>query len=205
MRTAYLRTILTRDDTADLLLRRSLLEDRMPTTQIDDAGARLLSVLMRLLQPRRVVEIGTSFGYASLHIARALPEGGHLVSLETDPRAAAIARRNLAEAGQSSQAEVREEDALAYLETLPETVLDAVFIDGAKEDYPRYLAAAFPKLRSGGLLVADDTLCWVDPDTVFSNAERAGLDRFNQALAQSPSIDLAIANTENGLLIGVKR
>lgn len=207
-RSAYERAVFgARDLTLETVLRRSLLEDRFETIQIDDGAGRILQLLTLIHKPMQVLEIGTLFGYSTIHIGRALPEGGRLTGLEIDPRAANAARRNLDAAGLSDRVDIIEIDAVEYLAKLPDGVLDMAFIDGEKSDYPSYLKALVRKLRSGALLIADDAFA----DGPYSTApgsmarETTGIHTYNRTMAGSSHFFSALVPTETGLMVSVRR
>lgn len=207
-RLAYARTIFgARDCALDAVLRRSLLEDRFDTIQIDDVAGRILQLMTLVHKPMRVVEIGTLFGYSTIHIARALPEGGRLTGLEIDPRAASAARRNLEAAGLSDRVEIIEIDAVEHLVKLPDGVLDMAFIDGEKADYPSYLKVLTRKLRSGALLIADDSFADGSYGAAHEGRARqaAGIRAYNRVVAGSSHYFSALIPTESGLMVSVRR
>ena len=118
----------------------------------------LLYMLVRSTGARSIIEFGTSFGVATLHLAAALKDngGGHLISTEFEPSKAVRARENIIEANLSDLVEIREGDALETLaRDLPETI-DLVLLDGAKELYPRVLSLLEAHLRAGALIIADN-------------------------------------------------
>lgn len=119
-------------------------------------GGALLAWLVRLLNARRVLEIGSSNGYSTIWLARALAAtGGEMVSLEVDPVKVEMARANLKRAGLNDLVTLVEGPALASLQVL-EGPFDLVFIDAAKEQYPAYLDAVLPLVRPGAIIVADN-------------------------------------------------
>jgi predicted O-methyltransferase YrrM len=134
-------------------------EAGLPAIQVTALQGRLLEVLARAVGARRILEIGTLGGYSTIWLARALPAGGRLVTLEADPRHAEVARGNLARAGLADTVEVRVGPALA---TLPELAAgdpyDLVFIDADKPGYPDYLPWAVRLCRPGGLVLADNVV-----------------------------------------------
>lgn len=119
---------------------------------------RLLYVLARAARARTIVELGTSFGLSTIHLAAALRDegGGRLVTTELVAEKAARARANLSAAGLSDLVEVRVGDALETLATDVPSSVDLVLLDGAKALYPRVLALLLPHLRRGALVVADN-------------------------------------------------
>ena len=120
--------------------------------------AKLLYVLARASGARAIVELGTSFGVSTLHLAAALRDngGGRVITTELSPHKVARARETFAAAGLSDLVEVREGDALDTLaRDLPDTI-DLVLLDGAKVLYPRVLAMVEPRLRGGAMVIADN-------------------------------------------------
>jgi caffeoyl-CoA O-methyltransferase len=115
---------------------------------------RLLEFLVWALQPRLILEIGTYSGYSALSMARALPPGGRIITLEADPDRATFARRHIERHGRIS---VREGDALASIAAI-DGPFDLVFIDANKDGYVDYYEAVLPKLAPRGLIVADNTM-----------------------------------------------
>lgn len=155
--TDYIRSLAgPREEILDEILRDAILREGMPSIQVDDNEARVLQLLTMLLRPRRVIEVGTLFGYSTIHIARGIPEGGKLISLEVDPHAASLAQRYVEQAGVEDRVEIMVGDAAELLSGMERDSVDMIFIDADKKSYPDYLKACFPLLRPGGLLVADD-------------------------------------------------
>jgi predicted O-methyltransferase YrrM len=198
-----------REELLDRILRDSLLTHGLRPMQIDDNAARVLQLLTTLHRPRRVIEIGTYFGYSAIHIARGLPPGGRLVSLEIDPGLASLARENLARAGLAESVEVVVGPAADHLAGLAPESQDMVFIDADKVSYPSYLKLCFPLLRHGGMLVADDVFAAGDfsgesPGDDGAGAVRA-INAYNRATARSPRLLSAFIGTGNGLMASYKR
>lgn len=133
----------------------------LPAIEVSPAQGAFLGILARATGARRVLEIGTLGGYSSILLARGLPPGGQVLTLERDPKHAALARSNLAAAGLADRVEVLEGPALETLARLrsgPPDPFDLVFVDADKADYPEYLAAVLPLCRSGTLIVADNVV-----------------------------------------------
>jgi predicted O-methyltransferase YrrM len=125
---------------------------------ISPETGKLLYLLARATRARAIVEFGTSFGISTLHLAAALKDngGGLVIGTEFEPGKAARARQNLAAAGLTAFAEVREGDATQSLARDLPTEIDLVLLDGAKVLYPEILSLLEPRLRPGALLVADN-------------------------------------------------
>lgn len=175
----------------------------MPAIQVGIAEGKLLNLLLRMISAKKVVEFGTLAGYSALRMARALPEDGHLWSLEFDPRHAAIARDNLAAAGLAEKVTVLVGPALDALPALEaHGPFDAVFIDADKGTYDRYGAWAAKALRPGGLLLGDNAYYFGNLLDEGNN-DAAAMRRFHQQ-AQA-AFDTVCIPTPDGLLLGIKR
>jgi predicted O-methyltransferase YrrM len=123
---------------------------------VGQEGGALLAWFIRLLDARRVLEIGTSNGVSTIWMARSLGEtGGELVTLEVEPHKAVMARQNLERAGLSERVTIVEGPALVSLEAISGP-FDLVFIDADKLKYPDYLRALRAKVRPGAIIVADN-------------------------------------------------
>lgn len=133
----------------------------LPAMQVAANQGKLLNLLARLQGARTVLEIGTLGGYSTIWLARALPEGGKVVTLEADPAYAEVARANIERAGLADVVEIRVGRAL---DTLPELAaeghgpFDVVFIDADKPSNPDYLAWSLKLTRPGSLIVADNVV-----------------------------------------------
>lgn len=137
-------------------------------TNIAPENGQFLSILIRSIQARNVLEVGTSNGYSTIWLAAALQEtGGRLITLEFDPKRAEEAQMHLQEVGLDGIVEVRIGNALDEISKC-DTTFDLVFLDAEKNEYRRYLELAFSKIRLGGLIVADDTVTMRDemPDYI---------------------------------------
>ena len=116
----------------------------------------LLSVLVRASGARNVLELGTANGYSTIFMARALPAGGKVVTLEWDPDLAEEARSNFISAGVAERVELLVGDALELITGMEPGGFDMVFMDIEKEMYSGALTDCVAVLREGGLLVVDN-------------------------------------------------
>jgi len=165
---------------------------------------KLLEILARVQGARSILELGTLGGYSTIWLARALPEGGRLISLEADPRHAALAHANIANAGLAGVVQVRVGPAL---ETLPELVeegtgpFDLIFIDADKQNNPSYLEWSLRLSRPGTLLIADNVVragLILDPDGSDPRLGEGGvqaLRRFYELLATEPRVSATAIQT----------
>ncbi len=184
------------------LARAFAVPDGVPAIQVSQSDGRLIYVLMRLARARKAVEIGTLAGYSAIHIARGLVPGGHLWSIENDPRHADLARANLAAARLSETVTVLVGSAL---ETLPRLVdegpFDVVFIDADKVNYDRYGRWALENLRPGGLVIGDNA--YLFGELMDDKPDARSMRAFHELLAKT--CDSVCAPTPDGLAIGIKR
>ena len=171
----------------------------LPQIQVTPALGKLLSVLARSVGAQRILEIGTLGGYSTIWLARALPEGGHLATLEIDQHHADVARANLDRAGLSDRAEVvvgPARDTLDRMIAANEQPFDLIFIDADKDGYPDYLERSLRLSRPGTLIVADNVVRGGEIVTAGHPDPRvAGVQRFNEMLAHDPRVSATILQT----------
>jgi len=129
----------------------------LPEIAVTASQGKLLHLLAKILGARRILEIGTLGGYSAIWLARALPPGGRLVSLEYSPKHAEVARANLARAGLAEMAEVRVGPGLALMPSL-DGPFDLFFIDADKEGYPDYFRGCLKLSRPGSVMVFDNVV-----------------------------------------------
>ncbi len=134
---------------------------RLPAIQVSPPQGRLLQLLARLQGARTVLEFGTLGGYSTILLARALPEGGRLITLEANAEFAEVARANIERAGLAGVVELRVGPALEALPVLAEEgagPFDFTFIDADKVNTPNYFTWALDHSRPGSLIVADNVV-----------------------------------------------
>jgi caffeoyl-CoA O-methyltransferase len=174
-------------------------EAGMPLINVAPNQGKLLHILALVSGARSILEIGTLAGYSAIWLARALPAGGKLITLEADPRHAAVARANIARAGLAEMVEVRVGKAL---ETLPQLAseghgpFDLVFIDADKPNTTAYFGWALKLTRRGSLIVADNVVrdgAVIDEGSADASVQ--GVRRFNAALAAEPRVSATAIQT----------
>ena len=174
-----------------------------PEMQVDVIEGRFLQMLVRLSGAKSILELGMFTGYSALMMAEALPEDGHLVTCEIDPKAEAIARRYFAESSHGNKITIRMGPALDTIKTLADP-LDLVFIDADKVNYSNYYEACLPLLKSGGLVVADNVL-WsgkvVDP----KDADDHAIVAFNRLVQSDPRVKNVCLTVRDGMMLAWKR
>ena len=174
----------------------------LPDIQVSAGQGKLLYLLAKIAGAGRILEIGTLGGYSTIWLARALRDGGRLVTLEYDPHHADVAEANIARAGLADKVEII---VGAALDTLPDVAeradgaFDLVFLDADKINYVGYLDWSLKLTRAGGLIVADNVIRAgkvLEPEKYDESA--VGAARFNAALAAEPRLE-AIAFQQFGV------
>jgi len=206
---AYIHNLfLPRDDVLEAALRNAQAAG-LRSIQVPPELGRLLGILAQATGARRVLEIGTLGGYSAIHLARALPPDGRLISLELDERHAQVARENLSYAGLADRADVRVGAALDLLPALSAVApFDLAFIDADKESYPAYLEWCVRLVRPGGMIVVDNVLSRRGVIPAADDADGRGIAAMNEAAARDPRLDAIIVparDGRDGVLLAVVR
>lgn len=161
----------------------------MPEIQISPLQGKLLQVLAAACGARKILEIGALAGYSGIWLARALPPGGRLISLEISEVHAGVARESLARAGLADRAEVRvgpAETLLAGLES--EAPFDLIFIDADKPGYPVYLDWALRLSRVGSIIVADNCIRGGAPFRASDDPGMRAILTYDDRIAAEPRL-----------------
>jgi predicted O-methyltransferase YrrM len=201
------------DPVLDRALERSA-DAGLPNIQISPTQGALLGLIARAAGAQRILEIGTLGGYSTIFLARAIPAGGRVVTLEVDPAHAAVAGTNLEDAGLSDRVDILLGDAQQTLADLLRDGVqpfDFVFIDADKQSYVYYLEAILPLCHVGTVIVADNVVRGgkiLDPGSEDPSVQ--GALRFNARLAAEPSLDATVLQTvgskgHDGLAVAVVR
>jgi predicted O-methyltransferase YrrM len=171
----------------------------LPAISVSPAQGKMLHLLAAIRGARNILEIGTLGAYSTIWLARALPPGGRLVTLEMNPRHAELARANLEGAGLQDVADVRLGPALETLPALEREgkgPFDFVFIDADKASIPAYFSWAIRLGRVGTVIVVDNVIrkgALIDPSNQDPNV--VGVRRFHEALAAEPRVSATTVQT----------
>jgi len=184
----------------------------LPRIEIAPNVGKLLHVLARAKGARRILEIGTLGGYSTIWLARALPPGGRLITLDFDPKHASVARANIARAGLGDLVEQRAgraADTLSELVASGEEPFDFIFIDADKESYAEYLDWSLKLSRPGTMIVADNVVRSGEvSDAASKDPLVQGVRRFLDQIAAEPrisatAIQMVGSKGHDGLAIAV--
>jgi predicted O-methyltransferase YrrM len=193
----YITEMLVRPDAALDAALASAAAAGMPAINVAPNQGKLLQLLARMLGARNILEIGTLAGYSTIWLARALPAGGRVVTLEMDPKHADVARANFAVAGISNLVDLR---VGAALDTLPalasQAPFDFTFIDADKANIPEYFTWALKLSRIGSVIIVDNVVrdghvidgSSVDPSVL-------GVRRLNEMLAAESRVSATTIQT----------
>ena len=171
----------------------------LPAIDVTGLQGKFLEFLVRISGARRILEIGTLGGYSTIWLARALPEGGRVVTLELDPHHAEVARANLNNAGVLDRVDLIVGPALDTLQSLENTAsapFDFIFIDADKESYPQYLQWALKLSHVGTIIVADNVVR--EGKVVQAGCDDPmvqGVLRFTELLAAEPRLSATVLQT----------
>ena len=175
------------------------------TLQSAQEQGPLLAFLVRLIGARRVVEVGTFTGFSALAMAQALPEDGTLIACDISEEWTAYGREAWARAGVADRIDLRIAPALQTLRSLPaEPEIDLVYLDADKENYVNYWEEVVPRMRPGGLVVADNVLYHgkvVDPD---ATGPAAAIRAFNDHVAADKRTEAVMLTVADGVTVARK-
>lgn len=205
----YLESVYVKPTRAQALAEAAGQRAEMPQIQISSLDGLLISVLLKMIGAKKVVEIGTLSGYSGVWIAESLPEDGHLWTIEYDEKHAQVAQGVFDEAGFSDRITLTQGAGLDILPTLEsEGPFDAVFMDADKVNMPNYLDWASKNLRKGGLVLGDNSFLFGylsdrEPEDPEYNHTIDEVKRFHRNLAEQ--FDAVPIPTPQGLSVGIKR
>lgn len=171
----------------------------LPPIAVSPAQGKLLHIFALMLGARRILEVGTLGGYSTIWMAKALPEGGRLVSLEIDAKHAETARGSIAKAGLADKVEVKlgpALDSLAALHAAGEAPFDLVFIDADKENNSNYFDWALKLTRKGSLILVDNVVRAgriLQADSAEPQVQ--GVRRFYERIAAEPRVTATAVQT----------
>lgn len=206
--TDYIRSKTEQKNDFLLELERYAKENKVPIAEPETA--RLISVLTKLLGPKKILEVGCAIGYSSIIMSESLDENGKIITLEYDETTAQTARENIKKAGLSEKITVVEADAKDYLSYLDESeTFDIVFLDGPKAHYLFMLDDAVRLLKKGGLLISDNILFkgMTADDNHFARRKVTIINRLREyidALMAHPQLETSILSQGDGVALSVK-
>lgn len=202
----YILDLFVKQDEALTFAWEDTSQKGLPAISVKPDEGRFLQLLVRICGAEKAIEIGTLGGYSGIWIARGLPPGGKLVTLEKEPYHAEIAREHFKRAGVAGQVEIRVGDAHKLLgEISGEGPADFVFIDAEKPGYETYFDWAIEHVRLGGVIAAHNAFrsgSVLEEDSTDESTQ--AIKAFNRRIAAEPRVMSTIYPAGDGTLIAVK-
>jgi predicted O-methyltransferase YrrM len=173
----------------------------LPLIQVSPELGRFLQILMKIVNAKRVLEIGTLAGYSSIWMARALPEGGKITTLEISKEHAEEAGKNFKKAGLDNKIDLILGNALESLNKLGNEKFDLAFIDADKTGYSAYFDKVIAMMNKGGIITADNTL--KDGKVVDPNPDEyvKAIQYYNKKAASDPRVESILVPISDGLTV----
>jgi predicted O-methyltransferase YrrM len=165
---------------------------------------RLLAMFSKMIAPRRILEVGTYMGYSALCLAEGLTDDGKIITLDIQPETNKIAKEFWAETDLNSKIESHLGQATEIIPNLDET-FDLVFIDADKPNYANYYDLVFPKVKIGGLIIADNVL-WSGEvlNAETEDESTKALDDYNKKINADERVSNILFAVRDGLMIARK-
>jgi caffeoyl-CoA O-methyltransferase len=206
----YMNEVSLREAPLLLALREETSELTQRSMQISPEQGQFMALLARLIGARRCLEVGVFTGYSSLATALALPDDGHIIACDVSEEWTAVARRYWQRAGVEHKIDLHLAPATETLDALlaqgRDRTFDFAFIDADKTNYLEYYERTLALLRTGGLVLIDNTL-WsgrvADPEV--ADADTVALRHFNEVLHRDERVDLSLLPLGDGLTLARKR
>ena len=185
------------------LVRTTWAKTDIPQMQVGHLEGSFLRLLMKISRAKRVLEIGTFTGYSALAMAEGLLPGGRIVTCDINSDTTKIAREYWAKSPHGKKIELRLGPAVQTIQRL-KGPFDAVFIDADKENYISYWKLCVPKVRKGGMLLADNTL-WSGRVLHPEESSDRAIVAFNRYVAADKRVDIVLLTIRDGLTLAVKK
>ncbi len=188
------------------LERETHLKTLAPRMVSGNLQGRILSFLSKLIAPKRILEIGTFTGYSALCLAEGLQIDGQLDTIEVNEEMSFLIEKYVEIAKMEHKIKVHYGNAMNLVPQF-DAVFDLIFIDADKKNYSNYFDLCLPKVRSGGLIIADNVL-WsgkVTQPSETHDRETKNLDTFNKKLLNCDEIEILLLPIRDGLVICRKK
>lgn len=210
-KTLYLDKVFGQEDNFLKNIKKSAKDEGVERMQISAHEGRILQFLVQLSKAKKVVEIGTLYAYSTLHIARALPEGGRVFTLDISSERHKKSQQILKTSKDGKKIKWMTGPALNSLKLIEKSApFDMLFIDADKEAYMKYLQWGEKHLKPRGLLVADNTFLfgavYGSPDFRSPRDKTTEtMKKFNRRISHSVHWEGALIPTEEGLSVAIKK
>ena len=206
----YLHSVTLREDEVMQRCRTETAQHKWAGMQISPEVGQLLTLLVKLLDARKIMELGVYTGYSSLCMASALPAGGKLVACDVKEEYTTRAKEYWRAAGVANRIDLRLAPALNTLADLLQSgeagSFDFIFVDAVKEEYSAYYPLNYRLLRSGGMMAIDNVLWGGDvANSDNQTAETVAIRVFNKMVHEDDKVDMCMLPIGDGLTLIRKR
>jgi len=176
----------------------------MPRMLSGHLQGRILSMLSHMIQPSRILEIGTYTGYSAICLSEGLKQDGKLYSIDINEELETMVRSYFKKANVEDKIDFRIGNAIEIIPTIND-ILDIVFIDADKENYSNYYNLVFDKVRVGGYIIADNVL-WSGKvlDEISKDKDTAAIKNFNKMVHEDKRVEHLLLPVRDGLMIARK-
>ncbi len=202
----YLAAHTAREDDFLVALKTAAAEAGIPPISIAPEQGTMLQILLRSHQARTVLEIGTLAGYSAITMARALPEDGHLHTMEINDAHADFAQSWIKRSDVANRITIHRANAVELVKTFTDNSIDAAFIDADKSPSMLYLEAAKRIVKPGGLILIDNAFAYgqlLDENPSRNKDDVWAIQRFNDHMAADDSLTSVILPTGDGMWIAL--
>jgi caffeoyl-CoA O-methyltransferase len=185
------------------LSKQTFYETGLVNMSIGHTEGAFLRLLVKISGAKRVLDIGTFAGYSALMMAEGLPEDGELITLDNDPKITEIAKYFFSLSPHGKKIKLILGDANETIKDL-EGTFDVVFIDADKESYINYWELGIPKVKSGGLIVADNVL-WSGRVLNPKSENDFALNAFNKHVLTDERVEVVMLTIRDGVTVAYKK
>jgi caffeoyl-CoA O-methyltransferase len=182
------------------LRRETFLKTTQPHMLSGLLQGRLLSMISKLISPRLIIEIGTFTGYATLCLAEGLSESGKIITVDNNYETAYIPKKYFQKSEFYKKINFIQDDAINVIQRINQEI-DMVFLDADKKNYNKYVEMLKPKLRSGGIIIADNILWKGKVVGNFKDKKTESIREFNSYIRSDSSLEVIILPIRDGISI----
>ena len=201
----YITDRTTQEDPFLQDLKQAAREADIPAIWISPAQASFMQILLRASGAKEIIEVGTLAGYSAITMARALPQGGRIRTIELHPEFADFAERWASQSDVSEKIEVHRGSGEDVLATFESHSADVAFLDADKRNYPLYLRESLRIIRPGGLILVDNAFAFGELlEEHPSDPEVQSVRDFNELMEKQEGLQSVIVPLGDGVWVGVK-
>ncbi len=205
----YLLSVSLKESPLQTALRDETARHPQSSMQIAPEQGQFIALLLKLINAKKVMEIGVFTGYGTLTMAQAIPEDGKVVACDINEKDTEIARKYWDQAGVREKIQLALAPAIETMDTLlkngEEDTFDFIFIDADKQEYPAYFERALKLLRKGGLIMVDNVL-WSGKPAMKAEMDKdtVAIREFNEKLKNDARVQISMLPVADGITLAIK-